>query len=362
LAAALALLAGPVGALAQAGPEDPEPAGEERFSPEACAGIESSAQRLECYDRAVGRDRLLADDEPAPAEPQLGPEPVGGGPPELIAPRPSEVSPFSLLDSRWELSPRAKLGTWSLRGYKPIFILPIAWDESPNESPSSPAEDHTVEQPLHLDPEEVKFQISFKTKVWEGVFADHGDLWFGYTQSSRWQLYNAEESRPFRETNYEPEVMLAFATPRWSLWGLEARLAGLSLNHMSNGRGLPLSRSWNRLIGMIGFERRGWTLVIRPWYRIPDQDDDNPDILDYLGRMDAQVVRRLHGHQLALLGRHSLRTGDRSHGALIFEWAFPIRGDLKGYFELFHGYGESLIDYNHETTRVGLGISLFEWY
>ena len=51
-----------------------------------------------------------------------------------------------------------------------------------------------------------------KTKVWQGIFNDVGDFWIGYTQPSRWQVYNKQLSRPFRETNYEPEAMLVFNT------------------------------------------------------------------------------------------------------------------------------------------------------
>ena len=58
------------------------------------------------------------------------------------------------------------------------------------------------------------------------------------------------------------------------------------------------------------------------------------------------------------MARHSLRGGDDSHGALQFDWGFPISRTLRGHLQVFDGYGESLIDYDHRATYVGLGISL----
>jgi phospholipase A1 len=264
------------------------------------------------------------------------------------------------LSERWELDSANRKGTFRIVYYKPVYVLLGNWTSNPNVQPYSENPDYTVNQPIPLDPWELKFQLSFKTKVWQGIFGKHGDLWVGYTQSSRWQLYNAELSRAFRETNYEPEAMLTFAT-RYKVLGFEGRLLGVGFAHQSNGRALPLSRSWNRIIFQAGFEKENWIVLFRPWIRIPDEDDENPEITNFTGRGDLLVSHNWRNHQFSLIGRHSLQFGDNSRGSLQFDWAIPIKGHLKGHLQIFHGYGESMIDYNHKQTTIGLGVSLVEW-
>ncbi|MNV51230.1 putative phospholipase A1 precursor [compost metagenome] len=267
------------------------------------------------------------------------------------------------MDSRWELSPESKLGTWNIRAYQPVYLMPGFWTTDKNEYPQSPNPTNTVDEDQNLKSMEAKFQLSLKTKAVENLFGDNGDVWLGYTQSSRWQVYNGEESRPFRETNYEPEASLVFRT-NYELLGLNGRLLGLTFNHQSNGRSDPLSRSWNRVMLNVGFERDNFALMLRPWYRLDEDagDDNNPDIKDYVGRGDLTAFYRWNEHDFSLMLRHSLKGGDDSRGAAQFDWAFPISGKLRGHFQLFDGYGESLIDYNHRATYVGLGVSLMNWY
>jgi phospholipase A1 len=332
----------------------------------ACTAIESDSQRLACYDKATGRENLPAAEKrnAENAEPAAQAGQGVFAHESRVAAAPARVgTPLSLLDSRWELSPESKLGTFNIRGYQPVYLLPVFVTSNQNERPTSPNPANTVDTPQQLDNTELKFQLSLKTKIWQGVFGDAGDLWVGYTQSSRWQAYNSRISRPFRETNYEPEAMLVFDT-HYHVLGWEGRLLGIGVDHQSNGRSDPLSRSWNRVIADVGFERNGWTLMIRPWWRIPEsrEDDNNPDISDYMGRADMQLVHEWHGQEFGLMLRHSLRGGDRSHGAGRFTWSFPLGGNVRGYMELFKGYGESLIDYNHNATYLGLGISLLDWY
>ena len=361
---------------------------------EACLSLASDAARLACYDRALGyaagtpqQADLAAAEAVTRLEAQRAQEraaalPADAGLIERARQRSEELfrrddlafdmekhatianaGRGSLLDSRWELARDSKLGIFQLRGYKPVYALPGFWTSKVNDTPHSPNPGNTVATPQQLDDIEAKFQISFKTKLVENLFGENGDLWAGYTQSSRWQAYNAGISRPFRETNYEPEVMLVVRN-NYSLFGWKGRMMGASLNHQSNGRSDPLSRSWNRAIFSAGLDREHWALVLRSWYRIeePAGRDNNPDIGDFVGRGDALLVYNRDGHELSLVGRHSLRGGDRSRGSLQLDWGFPINNLLRGHVQVFDGYGESLIDYNHRATYIGLGFALLEWF
>jgi len=367
----------------QSGLKAPGAAGE---SPPAaaldCTGIDDDRERLACFDRATGR-------QPRAAPPLANPPSVVS-PPDLSSPIPPVEGPLpprtledllpigdnpfaqaavdvrrslgTTLSDRWELEPATERGRFLLRPYKPMYAMLVDWTSHKNELPQSPNPANSVSEPLSLRRGEAKFQLSLKTKVWKDMLGSSGDVWLGYTQTSYWQIYNSGESRPFRESNYEPEIMTVFPTD-YSVFGWHGRMAGLALNHQSNGRSLPLSRSWNRVVAQFGFERRNLMLMVRPWWRIPESSrtDDNPDIEDFVGRGDLLLVRKSEGHELSLMLRHSLRSGSRSHGAVQLDYAFPITSYLKAYAQVFSGYGASLIDYNHQQTRIGLGISLVQW-
>ena len=325
-----------------------------------CLFIEDNQLRLRCFDDATGRSEVSPNGQAAP---ELV-APMDGG---LLLYKQATDASLSWLDRRWELSPSSKRGRFEIRPYQPVYILPIYHNAKPNDRPTSPNVANQVGVNQNLDQNEAKFQLSLKTKLVENLVGDNGDVWFGYTQSSRWQVYNEELSKPFRETNYEPELAMIWRTS-WSdftnVTGWKPRLLGLSLNHQSNGRELPFSRSWNRVIGMIGLERENTMFQIRPWVRLPEDEakDDNSDIQEYMGRADFLLVHKYEGHEFSLLGRHNFRNGDQSRGAAQFDWAFPISNSLRGHMQFFTGYGESLIDYNHRSDYLGLGVSLVGWY
>jgi phospholipase A1 len=266
------------------------------------------------------------------------------------------------LTERWELDTTSLRGTFLVTPYKPMYVLPVLWSNNINERPVSgnPDPDYLTRKAIDYNNIEAKFQLSFKTKVLQSIFWGHGDLWLAYTQKSHWQIYNSTLSHPFREVNYEPELILNFPV-KFNLFGFKFKMLGVALNHESNGKSDPFSRSWNRVIMHAGFERKNWTVYVRPWFRLPDAIDDNPDISEYIGRGDVNVIYTKNGNILSFIGSHNLNFNSKARGNAAFSWSYPVRNNLKGYLLISHGYGETLIDYNNLQTTVGLGVSLIEW-
>ncbi len=265
------------------------------------------------------------------------------------------------LSARWELVDSLSNGNFLLAPYKPVYILPGIWSSSRNDAP------YRSDRSAPLDPEpilnavECKFQFSFKSKVLQGLYKNKGDIWVAYTQSSRWQVYNRDLSRPFRETNFEPEVM-AVIPLNFRLLGMRVRMVSAGLDHQSNGNTDPYSRSWNRLIGQVGIERGHYTVLLRPWWRFPEGDgDDNPGITGRMGNGELIFIYQQRSHVVTAQLRTAFIDNPFSGGSIMGGWSFTISGHLKAHLQVFHGNGESLLDFDHRQTTIGLGVSVLDW-
>ncbi len=341
-----ALLATHMLALAQAAPA----AGSE------CAAIAGDSERLACYDRLHGRtvqpSSGMKKEEaaaPAPAAPRGGTAaaaaPAGGG---------------SMFDRAWAFDPSDSRHDISF--YAPNYFLLGRYTTSLNTAPFDPLFGGGVLAPgTELDDTEAAFQLSFKFRLWSTDDRRWG-VWAAYTQQSQWQLYNdsGNASRPFRETNYMPELILSHRPGlRWG--DLQWNLLNVAFNHQSNGRSDTISRSWNRVIASFGVESGNLAVLGRLWYRIPENDDkdDNPTISDYYGWGDLSAIYKWRGQSFAATIRGNPGTGKGS-GQLTWTTA-PLLGPLRGYVKLFGGYGETLIDYNWRQTTIGAGVTLNDW-
>ena len=261
---------------------------------------------------------------------------------------------------RLAMEQAARDNPFLLLPHRPNYILPLAYSTDPNEEPFG------LEQGS-FDKMEMKFQVSLKFLLKEDFIGGKGNLYAAYTNRSWWQTYNAERSRPFRETNHEPELFLLYDTD-WKVLGMRATSLIAGVSHQSNGQGGALSRSWNRVYLSLILEKGNSVFSLKPWYRIPEQEksapddprgDDNPDIHKYMGSAEAGFLYRKKRHSLTMMLRNNLRSDNR--GAIELGWSYPLTGNMKGHLQVFDGYGESLIDYDHKTTTVGLGILLADW-
>jgi len=324
-----------------------------------CAAIGDDSARLRCYDELAGRTpappEAVAPQEPRPPQEAAATFDPGKG---NDGEKPDQHSPLS---ARWELEPGTKQGRFNFTAYRPNYFLPFDYTNHPNVTPSAPGQPPVV-TPQDLDHTEAMFQLSFKVKLAEGLLGTRDDLWFGYTQQSVWQMYNKALSSPFRNTDYEPEVMYVIPTDV-NFLAMKLRMVSLGLSHQSNGNGEPLSRSWNRAYAQFGLEGENFVLMVKPWYRFDEDtpDDDNPDISDYVGRGEILGVYRLGKQELSARWRNNFQRHD-NRGSIQLGWSFPLTGKLKGYAQFFNGYGETLLDYNHQQTTFGVGFLLTDWF
>lgn len=251
---------------------------------------------------------------------------------------------------------RTEWNPFVITPHKQNYILPFTYMHHPNNDPYEDLGDESLKH------QEAKMQVSFKVPLTEhNLLVDGDSLHFGFTALSFWQVYNRELSAPFRETNYQPEVFYSLPLPLQRTD--HAAMLRLGFEHQSNGQTQVLSRSWNRIYAQLYYARNNYLIAFRPWYRIPENPkddpddasgDDNPDIDDYMGYFELTGVVQHADVEFSALLRNNLRGDNR--GAIELGVSFPLFNRLRGYLQYFNGYGESLIDYDHRSQRVGLGI------
>jgi len=216
-----------------------------------------------------------------------------------------------------------------------------------------PANVSSSKEPNQSKQVETKFQISIKKILLDDLFAKDLDLYFAYTQQSFWQLYDNQNSRPFRESNYEPSLYLSYPLDKYDLFFDRVDFGYV---HQSNGGDLNNSRSWDRLFveGIYSYEN--FTTALKAWYRIPESadKDDNPDITKYLGYGELTFGYLWNKHLLTTTLRNNLREDNK--GSILLDYSYPIYKNLYLYLQFFNGYGESLRDYNNSINRFGVGI------
>ncbi len=230
--------------------------------------------------------------------------------------------------------------------------------------------------------EEVKYQLSFKQRVypWGELENEHKryKMFFGFTLKSFWQIFDRDNSSPFRETNYNPEFFVQSPEfkSKYGIWTL-----GAGVEHESNGQTLPKSKSWDRIYIKPRVEYGIFTMDYKLWHRFSEEEkidewdtegDDNPDINKYYGQSELCLwldFWKLKGGQDAI-GKRIINfdkssiiillryNGSEANGAAQVDYFVPLINGMSLYLQYWNGYGESLIDYKQSLIKYGIGIAL----
>jgi len=278
----------------------------------------------------------------------------------IITAKNSQVIKLGALAHRMIKENRSAFDPYIITPHKMNYILPASITNAINKEAYKAFPSWSE----NFEDVEAKFQLSIKVPLLtSNLFVAGDQLFFGFTIESWWQLYSENISKPFRETNYQPEFFYMAPINFHPLGGNSAIIVGME--HQSNGRSQALSRSWNRVYLTYLYEKQNFALSFKPWYRISEEaketpfssdGDDNPDILDYMGHFELGMAYKFNDdYELSFRGRENFST---HNGFAEVGITFPLWGKLKGYAQFSSGYGESLIDYNYNQQRFGIGIAL----
>ena len=138
-------------------------------------------------DVTVGeiRETCKAAEEPAPVEPLAIPE-----------------VPKSAIDRRLAIEGATEIVPFVLTPHKPNYII-YTYNFKDYQEPRT--DQSSADQGSNKN-SEVDFQVSLKFPVWRNMFNTKTHLFAAYTNRSFWQVFDHDDSSPFRETDHEPEL------------------------------------------------------------------------------------------------------------------------------------------------------------
>ena len=227
-------------------------------------------------------------------------------------------------------------GFLRLKYYEPIYML---FTHDFSKKPDRKAD-------------ELHFEFSFERPITYDALGLGEKISFAYAQNSWWQI--TQDSAPFRESNYRPELYVSAPVP----FADELRIGAM---HESNGKGGEESRSWNRLYAQSTWSADGFSITPRTWYAFW-LDRTNEDIADYMGYGDLRASYTFGKQRLSALWRNNLHFDGSNRGAIELNYSFPIfNSGFYGYLRYFNGYGESLADYKRSVNKIGIGLSFVEF-
>ena len=224
---------------------------------------------------------------------------------------------------------------------------------------------------LGVDPglDQSKFQFSFKYRLFNpgGYMAEKIDWLKGfhmaYTQRSIWDL--ADDSKPFEDTSYMPELFyeipkIDLHVERIAAFGIQA-----GFEHESNGKGGDESRSTNRIyvrptMGVHVVNNIYLKIAPQIFTYVNNSDSSNKDLMDYRGYFDLEMgIIETRG--MALNSHlYWAKEGTSAQLDLTYPMTKLLKKSLNLYLhaQYFNGYAETLLRYTERQNAFRLGFSI----
>ncbi|MDL0080013.1 phospholipase A [Helicobacter zhangjianzhongii] len=258
----------------------------------------------------------------------------------------------------------------------PIYILPAYYSFSPPYSRND-------------IPVEMKFQVSFRVVFLEQLVCKYCNFDFAYTQTHWFQIYNAKDSKPMRDINFSPSFMFNY-TKQLAFLGGYITTMRLGYIHLSNGERkdnlvvgeadirndglskddpgwLRRSKSIDRFIAQIDWQRGRFGLSLRAWvpvgkHLISDMGD-NDNLTSYIGFGDMALSYEYKRHLFELYVNNIFNNYFSKEywdwkGRLELGYTYRLSKRVGIYFQVIHGFGDSLYEFNYSLTRAGSGLRL----
>lgn len=191
---------------------------------------------------------------------------------------------------------------------------------------------------------EVKYQISIEVNLLE--VKDYG-LFFAYTQRSWWDLYNVQNSRPFRETNYNPQVFIR--TPKFGLFQFD-----VGYWHESNGGTPAVSRSWDRwylegswIDDLFNARFKGWNYFL----------SEDPLMAETAGNYELELTLKVKEF-IILKDVYLTVVQTNAYEEIIVSHPVVLFNNLYSVYSYRSGKYDSQIDWDKEIQRFSVGIQL----
>lgn len=198
------------------------------------------------------------------------------------------------------------------------------------------------------------FQISIRHRVTRSVLPFNSFLYITYSQKSFWDIY--DQSSPFRDINYNPGLGVG----RYIINNNKLKGAVMvSIEHESNGKADPDSRSWN-FINLSGKYFYNMRTSLKAQVFLPYVDGgNNKNLLKYKGygilSINAIDKKNLWWLGIDIMPRKKI-VNPNLHASL----SYKVSKNSNQYLTLdyYAGYAEGLLNYTRYTNQIRIGFTI----